>query len=216
MIVSIAARSLRVVFFGIIVFSTLPLAQAIEVLDQQWTDIPRANSSTGFDAAWGLAGQTFTVGVSGILSRVEIYVSGQGDYLMDHGDLQVSIWSTISGLPDTSLATVTLPESNFPMKQELWANADFSAAGLQVSQGQQFGVVLASTGAKNYSFYGTLDAPFYGGGTAVEYYGGVWGHSLLDSHYSHLFKEYVLVPEPGSCALFALGLLCVVRPRRRR
>ena len=208
-------RCTAVLVFWTALFA-MQFVQAAEVLDQQWTDTTRADTSTGFDADYGFSAQTFTVGISGTLAHVEVYVSDQGDINV-HGDLQIAIWNTVSGVPNAPLATTTISEDAFPgFSQKMWVNADFGSAALMVSSGDQLAIVLSSLGDKNYSFYGTLDSPFYVGGSAFQFSGGTWNQDFFDRHYSELFKTYVIIPELASSTLFVAGGMGLLIWARRR
>jgi len=113
------------------------IAHAANQLDQS-NDAPRATTEsvgTGQDY-----GQTFTAGLTGPLTRVEVYVGKSGA----PGDLTGSIYETTGGLPSGSvLATATVPSSRVEIPAD-WISFDF-AAPTYVTSGVQYAVVFTAT-----------------------------------------------------------------------
>ena len=119
-------------------------ARGDEVLDQFYVpDNPNlaAGANSGVDSA-----QTFTVGIAGTLTRVEIWV-----YALDgtaDGNLFFDVRPTVDGVPgdsdDDVLATVTMPVNTLPLYPGDFISLDISSAGVQVAEGDVLALVLRS------------------------------------------------------------------------
>jgi len=186
-------------------------AGTIEVLDVQLTG-PRTGNY-GFDGARSIA-QTFTVGVTGTLSRIEISAAEQGDPWND-GDLVISVYDTVNSTPSSSLVDVVIPESTFPgFGQFVWVDCDVSSSTIPVTSGEQLAIVATSSDARHYAWASTRDGPG-GAQHRGSFTGNAWEPVTPDL--DMLFRTYVVVPEPSVFVLLvasALGLLYMRRERR--
>jgi hypothetical protein len=182
-----------------------------EVLDQINAVPQGGNGGLVIDSGFSEA-QTFTVGVSGSLSRVELGVFKAG---ADAGPLTVDIIRVLNSQPSFAvadrLASQTLSFDgggipfNAPLSQPAFTlSVDFSAADLQFNAGDQVGIALRS------------DSPPYGGYTVWQTTSSLYagGHAsslrlsdnLLITHYDTQFATYMLtVPEPQTIGLVALA-----------
>ena len=141
------------------------------------------------------AAQTLTVGLSGTLTRVDMYVfAGQGALT---APLTLDITPAGGGSPDSSAVLAT--QSLIPPPTGLqWVTFDVSGAALTVSAGDQLALVLHSS--QDWSIAGQYDGEgstdVYGGGQSfVRLFSGPW--SEIDN-YDLMFRTYVIVGG-GSC-----------------
>ncbi len=109
------------------------------------------------------AGQTFTAGLTGLLTRVDLYLFCSG-CSGANPNITVSIRNTASSLPTgADLATATIPGFSSPSGG--WFSASFSSPA-SVTAGTQYAVVfrLASsrTGTQAYVYSGTTAAGGFG------------------------------------------------------
>jgi hypothetical protein len=190
-------------------------AEMIEpvVLDQCF-DPPDPHTHTTFHAGWGAVAQTFTVGRTGVLSGVEVFVAS-GDY-PDLSDLLVYLYDVEDGAPHTILAETA--DSSVPIGTFVWAHWDVSSHSIRVAPGDQMAIVLASAGLSSYTWMGQIDGEQYEEGDALVQYAGQseWAPTVPSQDHSLLFRTYVQVPEPSMLALLtvcAAGFL-VCRGRR--
>ena len=87
------------------------IVQATPILDQQ--HIPSGNFAALTVANDRTQIQTFTVGITGVLTRIDVKVSKNSDTVED---LVLSLWSTdVAGLPKDLLATASVPPSVIPV-----------------------------------------------------------------------------------------------------
>ncbi len=85
------------------------------------------------------SGQSFTVGLGGILTGVEVLLSRVSD---EAGDLVVEIQTTTAGIPDGGmLGFTTVPRSEIP-QEPTYLSVDLTAAGIPVAVGDQLAIVL--------------------------------------------------------------------------
>ncbi len=132
---------------GFVLGANLSLAVAAgaggqEVLDQEYDPQGAIGLSSGVSADIPKA-QTFTVGVSGVLSRVELYmeqVANLGTLLFDVRD------TTPIGTPiedDTQvLVSVAVPVASLPTRRQ-FVSFDVSSAGIQVERGDLLAIALS-------------------------------------------------------------------------
>ena len=187
-------------------------AETIEVLDQQLTG--PVTGDYGFDGNRSVA-QTFTVGVAGTLSRIEIRAAEAGD-TFNVGDLVLSVYDTASSVPANPLADVVIPESTFPgIGQFIWAAGDVSSSGIQVAPGDELAIVVTSSDSRHYGWASTSNGP---GGALHQgsFSGNLW--VPVNPEIAMLYRTFVTVPEPSTFLLLATGALglAAVGWRKRR
>lgn len=200
-------------------------AQATVLLDQSET----TGGWVNFLSSSGSIGQSFTVGVTGILDHIDVHLRktfpAQGpetDY-----DIQLSLQSLSGGLPDgISLATATIDGSTLPdapATGSAFTTFDLSAAGISVTAGDMFAFVLTGLGSSsadwNIFSAGTDENP-YAGGAKLSFNGVNWTATNTDAVFQTFVNDSVsgpvAVPEPGMAALVGLGLVGLGFARRRR
>lgn len=150
--------------------------------------------------------QTITVGETGTLTRIDFSIQRPADY--DAGDVILEIRNVESGVPGpVILGSKTFSPSEllaFPTDSSGLASFDVSDLGIQVTAGEQVGIVWTrnayfGTGGKNLIFYcsgGTVGDPdgFYVGGGAFNSpdQGATW--SSFNSWIDFRFRTYVSPP----------------------
>lgn len=209
----------------ILVVSAAPelAAAQVEVLDQEYLDVmypdPDRSTVTGIvpDRFYEPA-QSFTVGVEGTLSKIQLYVIPRG---ATNADVTLHLYNVVADLPATELASVHAASGmNGDFAPFRWVTFDLSALGLHVSPGQMFAAGLTTTRGNPWWRSDWFDAPgpLYSGGSILQrgdFTLGAWQE--LSGH-DQVFRSYVLVPEPSSVACVAVGLVLFGRvfPRGRK
>lgn len=183
--------------------------------------------------------QTFTAGLSGRLSGIDLFISKSNSSTGYQYGLRVDIRPVESnGEPvyaDTSaLGTENLGAAEIPYTPNggSWVNVAFGSSIVNVIQGTQYAIVIVpnnpdrvEAGPYPFSWYGGMgtiyDGP-YSGGMAyrrdVINYPGTWLQYENQSKDALGFRTYVQtnpVPIPASLLLLAPGLVGLVRLRRK-
>jgi len=146
---------------------------AAETLDQQFdaTAGPGSTSGTGagFTNASDIA-QTLTVGISGLLTRVDVQVYVDALFKPTH-DLIVEIRPTVNGVPDDNdasvLATATAKPGAVPVGFAGGANFtsfDLRTAQLRVTRGDVLAIVLKTADTAAGYFWITKESATYSAG----------------------------------------------------
>jgi hypothetical protein len=174
----------------------LSSARADEVLDQQ-NDVgmsATADPATPFSQE---VGQTFTVGVAGILTRIELQINlmfGSG------GSAILTVYNTAGGVPSTSLGTASLSTSLIPSGTFAYQSFDLSTFEIPVSVGEVLAYGVKSSGDAGYALRSTFTTSTYAGGESVwRSLGpppGAW-ISFSPTH-DNGFRTYVEAVETGS------------------
>ncbi len=192
-----------------ICFGTPQIVQSAPILDQQYTPEPGyafMHAELDYDL---VRAQTFTVGLSGLLSGFEVYLSTPGS----GGTLTFKVYRTISGVPDlgsASLAEATINISGLD-ENPMFYGGDLSASGLKVSPGDVYALVVQGSGQATwrgeYDDSGGFVLPHYAGGAA---YGPTFTQTIGPLGGDLGFRTYVdtaSIPEPATMLLIGLGLL---------
>ena len=172
-----------------VVIGVMNPAHAASTLDQGIA-YPGNDCNTEVYSAVGL-GQSFTAGLSGSLTSVELYLVDVAPVGSEPG-LTVELKSASSDLPTGSvLATATIPDSDVPSSPGLVTVTFSSPATL--TAGQQYAILVTTTeGSSNYKWCGNYPAS-YSDGSGLDDQGG-W--RVLSQDFS--LRTYVDVPAAPS------------------
>jgi hypothetical protein len=198
-------------------------------LDQSFDPVP-ANSNPFLGLGLDNSGaQTFTVGITGILTEVDVYLVRNGPIL---SDLHLDIRPTINGVPtaddSAALGSVTVPVPALGITPK-FVNFDVSSLGIHVFQSDVLAIVLSGN-AQWWGNFGNLYArgaafgrtppndflPVLGCPT-VFCTGG--SPEPIDVNFRTFVESTpAAVPEPGTLALMSSAVfttICCVKTRRR-
>ena len=189
-------------FFRVVSFFVFALAlpaHAGLILDQSYM--------SGTSATSAINGQTFTVGVQGVLSKVKI----EGNTMRN---AYIDIYAVNNDTPVAfgfgSLASVKLEDGTFKDYE-----IDFSAFNISVEIGDMFAIVVhgdqsaVATGFNDF-------VPTYAGGELYYWddwdnkwvYNSTWGGGDMNFQ---TYVQSVSVPEPSILIIMMLGLIPLIR-----
>ncbi len=176
--------------------------------------------------------QTFTVGVTGSLRRIEIAVRPEGEREeMNTDQIEIFLVQTVSGLPNLNPASMlassseTIPTPGSVLVQGGENNrfqdfhwAQFDLPPTSVVSGELLAIVLSTEINHGYHWAASFPGSYlYGRGLRGSSEGIYAEPPINFQHRDWLFRTYVVpIPEPSGALLLALGTitLCAIRKRR--
>jgi hypothetical protein len=186
----------------VIAISYLSIATAAaQVIDQSYD--PGNNGGYTFNLNNPQA-QSFTVGITGLLTQVDI--RAYNFFGGANGPLNLRVHTFNPGAPPTLgslLATASLPPSSVPSTSG-FVSFDLTAAPPSVTSGQQLALVISTTGTTSYLWEGRVPGGYSSGQGYV-----VSGNNLFNTgsgaNWDFGFRTYV-VPEPAGLTIIAIAL----------
>jgi len=167
-------------------------------------------------------GQTFTVGLAGVLSQVNLEIYKSTNTIVDP---TFEVVGTTSGAPDDSkvLFQTVIPLSAIPTFDTPPSGAipmtsvDVSSADIVVTPGEVLGITLArnAQGSPPWLLW-RQGIGGYTGGNSYDSIppGSPW---VVDSPYQGGFQTFVsTIPEPSAVILALIGVVSLAMPLRRR
>ncbi|MBX9664394.1 PEPxxWA-CTERM sorting domain-containing protein [Novosphingobium sp.] len=213
----------KLLFVGCMLFSTA--SNAAVVVDQNNLAVPGFYAGAQvYSSVSGSpeAAQTFTAGISGLLSKVDLMIGGVADSAMT-----LMIRPVNAGVIDPNNANAL---ASFSIASPKWGTPfypistfDVSSAGVIVAAGQQYALSLSSNTSIFAGWAGPDTTPYAGG--------SAWGRTSTTSAWGNpvgtsgdlLFATYVddspavtAVPEPSVWVLMVIGFGLVGGAMRRR
>lgn len=197
-------------------------SHAVPVVDQQHLD---GDTFTLLGLSRSSIGQTFTVGQTGILTGIDIYVRNTGGFL---GGLTVDIRDATGGVvePLAANALGSVAVANGAISTTLGSFTplfvDFSSAGISVTAGDELAFLATpAVSGDRFSLEQDLAGGYLGGEAVGQFAADGDGSPFSPVAASDLtFTTYVdpeiaPVPLPAGGALLLLGLAGLVAARRR-
>lgn len=169
--------------------------RAAEVLDQH-NDVDMSATADSASPFAVETGQTFTVGVAGALSRIELQINrlfGTG------GTVIFTLYNTSGGIPNASLGTTALNWDAIPSGGFAYQSFDISAFSIPVTVGEVMAFTIKSSGETGFGLRSTFTLNTYSGGESkwrlLGTPPGPW-QTFSPSH-DNGFKTYVLAAAAG-------------------
>jgi hypothetical protein len=196
---------LRLILASVTVSASESIVTAAPILDQSF--LGGTASVSGNDPF----AQTFTVGVAGTLAQVDVRIFGEVDVRLDIRPTAFGV-PLASDDPADQLARVTVSPPDFPAL----VSVNLRPFGIHVQPGDVLAIVLSSQGIQNWGLGLDADAT-YAGGEAFLKLGVDWEtyDEVFPLTTQADFQFQTFVPEPGSTALFVLGVAGLLARRRR-
>ncbi len=158
---------------------------AAEVLDQQ-SIFPSAIGDSVAD--YSEIGQTFTVGITGKLTRVEVY---SAKFPGAAGNAVLTVYNTSGGLPNQALGSASIGSDAFSANAPTFVSFDVSSFQIPVHQNDlmAFAVSLASGFGAQFVLPYNDQNPYAAGRAVLRYSGGSW--QVQNESRDRSFKTYV-------------------------
>jgi hypothetical protein len=184
------------------------VATSAPILDQSFDPVP-ANQTPFLGIGLDSSGaQTFTVGITGILTEVDVFIQRNGPIL---SDLHLDVRPTINGIPtgndSAALGSVTLPMPALGTRPA-FVNFDFSSLEIPISRDDVLAIVLSGN-AQWFGNFGDL----YPRGTSF------FRFLPNDFSLSHdgsvdvgfrTFVEPMPIPEPSTLVLISTAIFTII------
>jgi hypothetical protein len=205
-----AISSLTIILGAVSLLQVATPLHATPILDQSFTSGGSSSLGNAIGECCDFAAQTFTPGLSGLLTEVRVDIIGTGQ-------LHIDVESVSAGVPNgVVLGSATLGTGNSSLSDPI-----IFVQLIQVVAGMQYAIIASEIGGVG----------SWGGGTGDPYSGGELRDLLRGTStwinegagYDAHFQTYVevphgAVPEPGTLPLFivAMSTLAGLRLRRNR
>ncbi len=173
--------------------------------------------------------QTFTVGMKGILTEIQVQVQRNTAIT---NDLFLDVRGTSTGIPledDASvLATTSYSANSLSIGTPTWLSFDVRSQNIDVDNGDLLAIVLRAPTAvdsANYFWMGATNDPYTGGqrwGRSGTWAGGVlgdtWNGNFAQFATSDMnFRAFINpIPLPPALYVFGSGLLWLIQISRRK
>lgn len=142
-------------------------AIAASAVDQQSSGTPNASTSS---TATSQTGQTFTPGVTGLLTRIDVSDVSQGSSYS--GSLTLAVYATTAGLPTGSaIASEAIPQSSVPTPGSGPVSFTFASPPSLIA-GQRYAFALIPQGGT--LSYQVVQPGTYAGGEAIQNGPAAW------------------------------------------
>ena len=211
---------------GLFALSLSAPALAVPVLDQEF-DPAAQNVAVAIGQVGGIptqnldAAQTFTVGITGTLTSVEILVRRDTANIL--APLVLDIRTTTGGAPTDPnaganiLGMVSAPAATIGTTAA-FVSFDLSGLGISVTAGDVLAIATQSAGANPaYLWTGSSTDDYAAGSAYRRLFSTVWEVPGFANDWAfRTFVEASTLPEPGTLALFGLGLAGLALARHKR
>jgi hypothetical protein len=188
-------RLLFIIATAVLLSIAAAASAAAETLDQQNDATGSGTSDTASPFGQEIA-QTFTVGITGTLTRIETQINtifGSG------GTVILTVFNTSGGVPNASLGSASKAWDAIPSGGFAFQSFDVSSFAIPVHAGDVMAFGIKSSGETGFGLRSTFNMSTYAGGEAkFRAYGtppGPW-QSFSFSH-DYGFKTYVLASPTG-------------------